>query len=237
MKKLIAALLLVALCVGISACGSADPFAKEYGTIDEVVSAIVANYTGKADQAKAIAENESMAKYFQEDQADQKIWKLLETADGSKLTLTEIYDLYSACSSQRGLCWYDYINVGDGIPFGHYEFESLTLEYLQSSIKNKFKDPDSVRITNAKIAYVMPEGVTDPNGFDFFEKGFRYHMYAEIYAKNSYGGGSNDLYHIEGNALGWTFSVSSASGNSVQDPGVSAAFKRNGCGQAVLITE
>lgn len=245
MKKILTLALIVALCIFLFACNAESvaetvapphPFTKNYETVDEVVAVITANYNGTAKHDEMIEQNESIAKYFREDYADTEIWRLLDEAEGSELYMSQIHYLYKICNQTPTKSnWYDLINIGDGTPFAHYRSDTPTPSSLEKAVKNKFKDPDSVEVRNAKIAYVMPEGTTDPNGFKYFDEDIHYYIFAEIYANNSFGGRTMDIYCITGRVGYLPSKITEFYGNSVQDIGVSVAFENNGCGHPWLI--
>lgn len=224
MKKTVSLILAFVMCLSLCACDSgsgSDPLAEEYSTIDEVVNALATHYTNPSEQWETIRSNPSIYEYFQKDHIKDEIWrKLKDVKDengNSVFSMSKICSIYGVCNNVNGYNdWFERINVGsDGtdIPFIMYGNEKMTVEKLTSSIKSKFKDPDSVSIDNAWICFALPEDANGSNDFLVYEDGFRYVIFAEVRAKNGFGAFDKTICRIEG-SVGWTFSVKDTGSSS-----------------------
>ena len=217
MKKWIALLLAAMMCLGLAACGP-EPLAEEYATVDEVVNALASHFTDPSKQHETVKANDSICKYFHEDHIEDEIWKKLKSVTGKDgnpvFSMSDIHYLYNICNNQgNGFNdWFEFINVGDedaDVPLIMYGSSGMTTEELTSSIKRKFKDPDSVSIDNAWVCFALPDGAENSPGFKKYEKGCRYVILAEVSAKNGFGAYTTSVCKIQGDVhwSGWTFSV------------------------------
>ena len=216
MKRYIAALLALVMCLSLSACG-ADPLAEEYASVDEVVAALAEHFDNPEKQYKTIQSNPSICQYFHKDHLNDEIWKKLKEVSGedgsSVFLMSDIHYLYNICNQTNGFDdWFEFLNVGsDGAdePFIMWGDSGMTKSKLTESIQDKFKDPDSVSIENAWVCFELPEGVDASEGFDVYEENCRYVIYAAVRANNGFGAADASVCKIEGHISwsGWTFSV------------------------------
>ena len=227
MKKTTGILLALLMVLSLVACGEGVPSSsdtikntatteleKEFSTVDEVVIALTEYYNNPKEQNETVKANASICKYFHEDHVNDRIWEKLYNVtdkDGKRVfSLRQINSLYNICNQTNGYDnWYEYINIatdGHDEPFVMYGSNEMTVQMLTDSIKNKFKDPDSVKIGNAWICFALPAGAQNASDFNVYDKKCRYIILAEVSAKNGFGALDTSIIRIEGSVY-WTYSV------------------------------
>lgn len=217
MKRIVCFILALTMLLALCGCGKSasdpvlDPLSADYSSVDEVVAVLLENYTGTDEQKQAIAKNESIRRYFQEDHIDDEIWEKLYEAKGedglSVISLSKIYVLYDICNAGD---WFNYLNVGSssGLPFIKFSDNILTEDVLKEKIKDKFRDPDSVTIEDTRICFELPQNASDSGDFVRFDENCGYVIYANIRAKNGFGAYDISTYKISGRITGSGWSVS-----------------------------
>jgi len=193
MKKTIALVLAIIMCMGLVACGK--PLAKECANISEAVEILTANYEDPAKDNAVIRENESVVKYFTKDYIDDEIWRDLMAATDEEgnaaLSLSEIHIIYNVCNSVNGFDdWFEFINIsidGRDCPFIMYGDSGMDIAEVEDIVGES--------VENAWVCFALPEGAEA--GFKEFEEGCRYKMLVEA---------GGEIYAVEGDVSwsGWT---------------------------------
>lgn len=190
MKKIISLVLLfVSISLSLTtlnSCASSD-LSKKYDSYDALIGMLEEEYSGSKEQLETISKNSSICNFFQENYSNRKTF--LKALCDSELFEHEIYDLYAACNEST---WYNMLILDDGSPLGLYGTDGRpTLKRIAKGIKNSFKDPESVSVTEADIRWKQQdEGSEILNSREFM-------VVATVRATNSFGAYITNQYMIK----------------------------------------
>lgn len=207
-KKLIAILMMLALCLSICGCSNQSATPAPTATPTPTASPtpeplpLMKHYENATDLGfdifkigdiritlEALRCNPDIHHFFTQEGTGTTIWQFLS----QQCSYSDIYCMYAVCNGNSR--WFDALNI-HGTPFELYSrgtpYESDSIpskESIINQIKDNFKDPYSVSIPGDMLLFLPQAG----NVGTMFPSSFEYALWVGVRATNSFGG-----YGMEG---------------------------------------